>query len=118
MAKIPIPCPQRVRSLTGEFSFSWIDHRLIREGHFEKLSRDEIALYTFLVLVSNRHGVSYYGLEKICRYLDEMDIEDFLVTRGKLIEKGLIYFQPFHGGNPNGFYQVLSIDSNCGRKHP
>lgn len=42
MAKIPIPCPQRVRQLTGKFSFSWIDHRLIREGHLDKLSCDEI----------------------------------------------------------------------------
>jgi len=112
MAKIPIPCPQRVRVING--SFSWLDHRLIREGHLEKLSRDEIALYTFLVLVANQHGVSYYSQAKICHYLDQMDLEDFLQARERLVEVGLICFQPYCYGNLNGVYQVLAVADTAG----
>lgn len=108
MSKIPVPCPRRLRRIRG--SFSWLDHRLIRDGHLEKLTRDEIALYTFLVLVGNRDGVSFYRLEKICRYLDEMDWSDFHDARQGLIRSGLIAYRPFGPGEPNGFYQVLSLD--------
>ncbi len=109
MATIPIPCPGRVRCIAG--TFAWLDHRMLREGHFEKLTRDEIALYTFLVLVANRYGVSYYSQEKICRYLDKMDLDHFLEVRDSLVEKGLVCFQPFHRGSLKGFHQVLSVVS-------
>ena len=103
-----IPRPDRVRSIRG--SFSWLDHRLIREGHLDKLTREEFSLYAFLVLVGDRKGVSFYGLEKICRDLDEMDWGDFHRARKRLIECGLIAFQPFRTHDPNGFYQVLPLD--------
>ena len=55
----PVPRPDCVRRIPG--SFSWIDHRFIRDGHMQKLTRDEIALYAFFVLVGNRDGVrSWY----------------------------------------------------------
>lgn len=109
MSKIVIPCPQRVRRIRG--SFAWMDHRVIRDGHLERLSRDEIALYTFLVLVGNCDGVSYYGAEKICHHLAEMEFDDFLNARNRLIQAGLICFHPFRHGDLNGFYQVLSLES-------
>lgn len=112
MAKIPILCPQRVRRVPR--SYSWLDHRLLREGHFDRLSRDEIALYTFLVLVGNCHGLSYYRSEKICRHLAEMDWGSFLAARKRLEECDLITFQPYYLGCIDGIYQVLSIESACG----
>lgn len=108
MPRIQIPCPQRVRRISG--SFAWLDHRVLREGHLAKLSRDEIALYTFLVLASDCHGVSYYGAQKICDHLAGMGLEAFLHARNRLIEAGLIGFQPFRHGDLNGFYQVLSVE--------
>ena len=106
--KTPILIPQLRRQIKG--SFSWIDHRFIRDGHLRKLTRDEIALYTFLVLVGNRDGVSYYRIEKICNHLDCMEWSDFHVARDRLIDLGLIAFRPFSHHDPNGFYQVLSLD--------
>lgn len=108
MAHVPVICPQRRRHITG--GFSWIDHRLLRDGHLERLTRNEIALYLFLVLVGNRDGVSFYRLEKICNYLDHMQWSDFHDARDRLIFLGLIAFRPFSRHSPNGFYQVLSLD--------
>ncbi len=108
MRKVPVLCPDRVRRIHG--SFSWLDHRLVRDGHLERLTCDEIALYTFLVLAGNRDGVSFYRLEKICRYLDHLDWSDFHEARRGLLRAGLVAFRPFGPGEPNGFYQVLSLD--------
>lgn len=108
MPRVSVPRPDRLRRICG--SFAWTDHRFIRDGHMEKLTRDEIALYTFLVLVGDRNGVSYYRLEKICRYLDEMDWGDFHCARDGLIEANLIDFRPFNIHDPNGFYQVLGLE--------
>jgi hypothetical protein len=106
--KTPVPRPDRIRRIRG--SFSWIDHRFIRDGHMEKLTRDEIALYAFLVVVGNRDGVSFYRMEKICEHLSYMDWGDFQKARDRLIALGLIAFRPFSPHEPNGFYQVLSLD--------
>ena len=111
-----IPRPENVRRIRG--TFSWIDHRLIRDGHLEELTRDEFALYAFLVLVGDRNGVSFYRLETICRYLDYMDWGDFHRARKGLIEYGLIAFQPFRPHEPNGFYQVLPLDGFPGGERP
>lgn len=116
MARAVVVRPDRVRRIQG--TFSWLDHRLIREGHLEKLTRDEIAVYTFLVLAGDRNGVSFYRLEKICRYLDEMDWQAFHRARRGLIDADLIHFRPFNPGNPNGFYQVLSLEGIRGDRSP
>lgn len=50
--------PGRVRQI-GE-GFSWIDRRFVRDGLIAPLSRDEIALYFFLIAVADRHGMSFY----------------------------------------------------------
>jgi hypothetical protein len=45
------PRPDRRRSIRG--SFSWIDHRFLREGFDQGLTRLEKLLYFVLVAVSN-----------------------------------------------------------------
>ena len=107
--KTPVPRPDCVRRIHG--SFSWIDHRFIRDGHMQKLTRDEIALYAFLVLVGNRDGVSFYRTEKVCELLSYMEWGAFQKARDHLIALGLIAFRPFSRNEPNGFYQVLALDS-------
>lgn len=37
-----IPCPERLRRVPRQFS--WIDHRLVREGHIEGQSPRALAL--------------------------------------------------------------------------
>jgi len=104
----PVPRPDRLRSITG--TFAWLDHRLMRGGYLRKLSRNELALYSFLVLAADRNGVSFYRMEKICQHLDYMSWQDFQQALDGLVRNDLVVFQPFALHLPNGYYQVLSLD--------
>jgi hypothetical protein len=64
MRKYCIPQPKRVRRI--EQSFAWIDHRLLRNGYLQVMTHQDQALYLFLALAADRHGVSFYRKEKIC----------------------------------------------------
>jgi hypothetical protein len=107
MPKYFIPQPQRVRKI--EKSFAWIDHRLLRSGYLPVMTHPDQALYLFLALVADRHGVSFYRKEKICDALG-LDWGDFEVARDRLIDLQLIAFEPYSAWTPNGFYQVLPVD--------
>jgi hypothetical protein len=102
-----IPQPQRVRKI--EKSFAWIDHRLLREGYLAVMSHQEQSLYLFLALAADRNGVSFYRKEKICQCLG-LDDAQFHVARDRLVDLGLIAFEPYTVLSPNGFYQVLAVD--------
>jgi hypothetical protein len=102
-----IPQPSRVRKI--EKSFAWIDHRLLRSGFLQVMTHQDQSLYLFLVLVADRHGVSFYRAEKICDILG-LDAADFQVARDRLISMGLIAFQPYSALSHNGFYQVLPVE--------
>ena len=49
MKKYHIPQPKNIRNIKG--SFTWIDHRLIRNGFIDVMTHEEIVLYLFLVTV-------------------------------------------------------------------
>ena len=98
ITKIPID-PQRVRRITG--SFSWIDHRLLHDGFLATMTSDEILLYFFLVLVGDRHGLSFYSYDKICALL-HLEVERLLLARDRLVAKALMAFE-------EGRYQVLQL---------
>ncbi len=49
--------------------FSWLDPRLIRNGHFRHCHARSLALYLVLVTVGNRHGISYYNDRSLCGML-------------------------------------------------
>jgi hypothetical protein len=51
--------PNRVRHVPRQFS--WIDQRLVRDGHTARCSAEALALYLFLVTVADAQGLSYYG---------------------------------------------------------
>jgi hypothetical protein len=102
-----IPEPQRVRRIAG--SFAWIDHRLLRHGYVAVMTHPEQSLYLFLALVADRHGVSFYRQEKIADLLG-LDAQAFVVARDRLIELGLLAFEPYSVTSPNGFYQLLPVD--------
>jgi len=108
MRKIHIPQPQNVRKICG--SFAWVDHRLLREGYLPVMSHQDQVLYLFLVLAADRHGVSFYRKEKICDILS-LDFQQFEVARDRLIDLHLIAYQPYTVLSPNGYYQVLPIET-------
>lgn len=105
--KYCIPQPDRVRRI--EQSFAWIDHRLLRHGFLEVMTHQDQALYLFLVLAADRHGVSFYRKEKISDSLG-LDWGAFEVARDRLIDLMLVAFQPYSAATPNGYYQVLPVD--------
>jgi hypothetical protein len=63
---------ERVRKING--GFSYIPTRFLTSGFLESLKQKELLLYLFLVIVSDRNGLSYYSYDRICTTL-EMDIE-------------------------------------------
>jgi len=107
MRNYHIPQPQRVRKI--EKSFAWIDHRLLRSGYLSVMGHHDQSLYLFLALAADRNGVSFYRKEKICDLLG-LDFQAFEVARDRLIELGLIAFEPYSALTPNGFHQVLPVD--------
>jgi hypothetical protein len=91
--------PERARKIGGSFAF--IEHRFVRDGFFANLSHLELLLYFFLVLVSDRCGLSYYSFDKICSVLG-VDVDDYIGARNSLIDKDLIAFD-------GTLFQVLSL---------
>jgi hypothetical protein len=92
-------CPERVRQITGSFAF--LEHRFLRDGFWASLSHHELLLYIFLVLVADRHGLSYYSFDKLCALL-QVSLDDYLMARNALIHKDLITFD-------GHLFQVLSL---------
>ena len=90
---------ERVRAIQG--SFAYIEHRFLSGGFFTSLSHHELLLYLLLVLVSDRHGLSFYSYDKLCSLL-QMSLDDYLDARNQLIEKDLIAFD-------GRIFQVLSL---------
>ena len=93
-------CPQRLRHVPR--AFSWIDHRLVRDGHISRCSHEALALYLFLVTVSDAEGLSYYSDTKAGGLLN-MDESTLGSARRDLRRTGLIAYR-------HPLYQVLSLD--------
>jgi hypothetical protein len=51
--------PDRLRQVPAQFS--WIDQRLVRDGHIRRCNAHALALYLMLVTVADSQGLSYYG---------------------------------------------------------
>jgi hypothetical protein len=96
--KYPI-CPDRIRTTPEQFS--WIDHRLVRDRHIERLTHEAAALYLFLVTVGDSQGLSYYANHNLCRHLT---MDDALLTEARncLLRAGLIAYK-------SPLYQVLDL---------
>lgn len=83
------PRPDRIRRIAGGFAF--VPNQFLHQGFFASLSHTERSLYFFLVLASDRNGVSFYAYDRICDAL-EITHEDYLLVRNSLIAKDLIAF--------------------------
>jgi hypothetical protein len=94
--------PERIRSINGGFSF--IPHRFLTDGFLVSLSQKEILFYLFLVLVSDRHGLSFYSYDAICSLL-QLSVDEYMAARDGLINKDLIAFD-------GTLFQVLDLPEN------
>ena len=99
MIKKKILHPNRVRRIQGGFSF--IPHRFFRDGFLASLDQPEILLYLFLVLVSDRNGLSFYSYDAICTSL-YITVDEYIEARDSLIKKELIAFD-------GTLFQVLDL---------
>ncbi|MDQ3621214.1 MAG: hypothetical protein M3463_01805 [Verrucomicrobiota bacterium] len=96
----PILCPQRLRRVPPRFS--WIDQRLVRDGHISRCPTPALALYLLLCTVADAHGASYYSDATAARLLS-LGPADLRAARAQLLAAGLIAYQA-------PFYQVLSLE--------
>jgi hypothetical protein len=94
------PRPARRRAIRG--SFSWIDHRFLREGFDQGLTRLEKLLYFVLVAVSNQDGVSFYSDHRLAELLDIRYPHELEAARRELVARDLIAYE-------RGLYQVLDL---------
>ena len=105
---VVVPCPDRIRQIPP--NFAWIDRRLRDQRFLGTLTLKELAVYVFLVLAANKHGVSFYRSEQVAALFDyQLDPLDVIQCRSTLFDKGLIAGQPFNGHSTEGFYQVLPL---------
>jgi hypothetical protein len=102
MIKKKILNPDRVRRINGGFSF--IPHRFLCDGFLTTLHQMEILLYLFLVLASDRHGLSFYSYDTICSLL-QMNLDQYIKARNGLIDKDLIAFD-------GTVFQVLELPAS------
>lgn len=107
IVKTPI-LPRRLRKVPK--SFSWIDHRLVRDRHIERLSHGATALYLFLICVGDRQGLSYYGDQSLANKLN-MEAVALNHARSELIAADLVAWQ-------RPIYQVLGLDPEPAPRKP
>ena len=91
--------PQRRRRIPPHFS--WVDHRLVRDGHIEGRSATALALYLFLVTVADAEGLSWYSDEALYRQLS-CDAAQLRRDRDELRQAKLIAYR-------HPLYQVLDL---------
>ena len=99
MLKKRVLNPDRIRRIDGGFSF--IPHHFLLKGFLASLNQQELLLYLFLVLASDRNGLSYYSYDRICTLL-QFKLDEYIAARDGLIEKDLVAFN-------GSLFQVLAL---------
>jgi hypothetical protein len=92
--------PERLRHVPQ--GFNWVDHRLVSQNFISRCDPGALALYLFLVTVSDVQGLSYYSDAAIGRRL-RMDPLELASARQQLVRSDLIAYQ-------KPLYQVLALD--------
>jgi len=96
---------KRIRRM--ERGFSFIPHRFITGGFLTFLTQKELLLYLFLVLVSDRYGLSFYAYDSICSLLG-LSLDQYIEARNGLMAKDLIAFD-------GTLFQVLDLPAKAGQ---
>jgi len=86
----PILCPERLRHVPRQFS--WIDQRLVRDGHIQGRSPHALALYLFLCTVADAQGASYYSDSAAGKILSRSSAQ-LRKVRAELVTSGLIAYR-------------------------
>jgi hypothetical protein len=89
----------RIRRI--ERGFSFIPHRFLTDGFLSSLTQKEILLYFFLILASDRCGLSFYSYDAICSFL-QITLDQYIEARDGLTEKDLIDYD-------GTLFQVLDL---------
>jgi len=92
-------CRDRIRSIPR--GFGWVDHRLVRDHYIEKCSPRALALYLFLIVVSDGEGVSWWSERSLATRLG-MDVDALRRARAELSAADLVAFE-------HPVWQVLSL---------
>lgn len=92
--------PARVRRVPPQFS--WVDQRLVRDGHIRRCDADAWALYLFVVTVADAQGLSFYGDGAIARLLG-FSLQRLEAARAGLVRARLIAYEA-------PLYQVLALE--------
>jgi hypothetical protein len=99
MIKKKVLNDNRIRRTNGGFSF--IPHRFLTDGFLAALDQHQLLLYFFLVLASDRYGLSYYAYDSICT-ATRLTVEQYIEARNSLIKKDLVAFD-------GTLFQVLEL---------
>ena len=99
--------PQRVRTIPG--SFAWIDHHVRSEGILSRLRPEDLGLYLFLVLAADQQGLSCWRRDRVEKTMPCFDRHMLWGARSRLAELDLIAYRPWRTGEPDGCYQILSV---------
>jgi hypothetical protein len=91
--------PQRRRRVPPQFS--WVDQRLVRDGHVQGRSASALALYLFLVTVADADGLSWYSEAALCQQFS-CDTAQLQSARAELQRAALIAYR-------KPLYQVLDL---------
>jgi len=89
----------RVRRIKD--GFSWIDRRFVRDGWAERLSRESVLVYLFLVAVADKDGLSFWGDVRVAGTL-KLPIDLLARARDELQREGLVAYE-------RPLYQVLDL---------
>lgn len=84
-----------------EYPFGWIPQRFVTDGIMKTLRIEEILLYIFLSLVSDKNGISWYGDKRISE-LTGIPAVGIITARFGLEKKGFIAYK-------KPYYQVLQM---------
>jgi len=88
--------------------FSWIDRRFVGEGWIDRLERDAILLYLFLICVADKDGLSFWSEPRTCGLL-KISSDSLQNSRNQLLRLGLIAYEA-------PLYQVLDLGSREQRR--
>jgi len=92
MTKVPKTAISRDRIRKVPSGFGWVDHRVVREHYVERCSHGALALYLFLITVSDSEGVSWWSERSLSTRLG-MDIDRLRQARSELEAADLVAYE-------------------------
>lgn len=87
--KAPI-CRERIRRIKP--GFGWVDHHLVRDRITQELTPTAMALYLFLICVSDADGVSYWSDTGVAERL-RLGRAEVAHARTVLLEQDLLLYE-------------------------